>query len=187
MPIFMGLDVATTTGWAIYEQGRTATVRSGSFKSLGETNREKCVVFTGKLVALLKQHRPDFCIIERPLSMVPKHFKVSKMMPDLEPEATINPGTTLMLNALFGAAVAVVTGMGIGSDDVAAGTWRSKFFPKGVKGNNRPHWKKLAMEHCKMVKIPVSNSDEAEAVAIAMYGPYSAEWKKILYEKQMGR
>lgn len=185
MTTFLGLDVATKTGWALYPQRNVASVRCGTIKVAGDTAREKCLDLGQKLVELIKRDRPDFCVIERPLQMIPKHVKVSRLMPDLEPETTINPGTTLLLNALFGAACVAVGCMGIPTDDVTAGTWRSKFFPKGVKGKNRQDWKRLAMEHCRLVKIPVNNSDEAEAVAIATYGPHSGEWKKILYRTQL--
>lgn len=177
----LGLDIATTTGWAYYPDRNPNLITSGSFKVSGDVPEEKADRFAGCLIQLLNRHgKPDLCIMERPLRRAVKsQRKVGGLIPDEYAQEAVHDGAAILLNALMGSAVGVLRGYGIPWETVASQTWRKGFFPDRTKGADRADWKRLALKHCKMLGIDAGNSDEAEAVGIAMYGPVTQTWRRL--------
>jgi hypothetical protein len=178
--------LAARSGWAIYPDRSIPRIKAGSFACLGETPEQKADALARNLIALFKREgKPDYCVIEQPQRNVQQYKKApSKLMPDVEGQFTINAGTALQLNQLVGAAVAICAGFGVPWAVVPVQTWRSAFFPKGMKGKDRQDWKRMAKAHCELVKIPVSNADEAEAVGIAVYGPHVMKFRELELAKE---
>ena len=181
--MILGLDIATKTGWALCENSRFSGIRTGSFKCDGETAEEKARALAVHLIALIKREGvPKLAVIEQPQRNVQPHKKApSKLFPDMEMGMTINAATALQLNQLVGSAIGVLTGYGVPYRTVAVATWRKGFFPAGQRGVDRQDWKKMAKRQCELLRIPVGNADEAEAVGIAVYG--WGIWKRMEMEK----
>jgi Holliday junction resolvasome RuvABC endonuclease subunit len=170
--IVLGLDLATRAGWALYDTRQSVgAIQTGSFTCKGETYEQKARSLSLHLIGVIKRHgKPDYAAIEQPQRNVQPHQKKpSKMFPELQPEMTINAGTALLLNQLVGAAVGVLTGYGVPHETVSVATWRKGFFPAGQRGADRQDWKRMAKAQCELLRIPISNADEAEAVGVAIW------------------
>lgn len=81
MALMLALDVATTTGWAVYDTERPpSAVISGSFRTGGEDTplTEKLLEIRRQVPRLIKQYKPDFAVIEEPLAVIPRYKKKPK-------------------------------------------------------------------------------------------------------------
>lgn len=82
MKLILGLDVATTTGFALYTVGETlSTIQTGviNSKAMKGEKVEKKIVYLGyQLERLYDTHRPDFVAIEEPLRNVVSYSKKNK-------------------------------------------------------------------------------------------------------------
>lgn len=182
MAVILGLDVASTTGFAWYDTGASlSAIKTGLIKSTGDNAEEKAASLALQLVAMLKAEKPDFVAIEEPLRNV-KMFK-KKGKPDLagnrQDEDTINPNA-LMLEGLVCSAVAIVAAFRVPWATVSAQTWRKAFLCMGRSpGFDRAAWKRAAVERCRAFRIDVKNADAAEAVGIAFAGAGCQAFKHL--------
>lgn len=162
----LALDVATKTGWAIYDTDYPpSAIVSGSLHFQGKTAFEKVADMRRKLPRLLRERRPDFCAIEMPLSIIPTFTKKTKtLLGEEEQSSTINPGTVMQLNRLAGAAQVCVSGMNVPCVEVRPQTWQS-VIAKHIKGPT----KKRAAEYCDLLKIVSPNADSRDACVIAIW------------------
>ncbi|MCZ4500982.1 MAG: hypothetical protein JWQ74_3537 [Marmoricola sp.] len=185
--IVMGLDLATNSGWAVRDSAKHRSSIECGVISVGEYDWEtKYGSFSVQLLALVRQHKPDFVAIERPEHGVRQFKKAGK--PDLtgqaQETATINPGA-LQLTGIVGAAVTVCTLMNIPCGFIAANSWRPIYYGKGFRppvklvrdrktGKQREDgldWKQAAIDACDRegIKLPTNKDDQrdaAEAVAV---------------------
>ena len=178
--IILGLDIATTTGFAWYDPNAPMnTIRTGIITATGDNAEEKAASIGTQLVAMLKAERPDFVAIEQPMRNVVTFKKKRQDMAGEKEEQTINPNA-LQLSSLSGAAVAIVSAYRIPWLTIPSSTWRSQFLGYGRKpGFASKDWKKAAMERCQMLKIPVKKHDAAEAVGIAFAATASQQYKML--------
>lgn len=163
----LGLDIATTTGWAYSTSRDSSGITSGSFKGVGSDIFRKSGSLEDHMHKLLKSNpKPDFCVIEKPLGAGP------------------NPATLTQLWLYFGSLKAVVRGYGIPILPIAESTWRETMYGFGrKKGWSSKEWKKHAKWQCETVlNHEVRNADEAEAVIISQYGFYTQHYKKLISE-----
>jgi hypothetical protein len=185
--MILGLDIATTTGFCWFDPPRTddsadvraalAAMRPGSFKVVGAEPEDKAADMAPHLIKLLKPTKPDFIIIEAPARHVQQHDKVITDMHGTRTIKTINPGTTILLNQLTGAAVTIARAFNIPFMTVSEETWRKEAYGFGrKKGWQRAHWKKHARQLCAAKGISVTNDDQAEACWIAFVG-----WRSQTY------
>jgi len=66
--VILGLDVATCTGWALYEPGSSlSSIKTGLIKADGDNAKEKSASLAQQMVAKSKAGRPDFVAIEQPM------------------------------------------------------------------------------------------------------------------------
>ena len=165
--IILGLDIATVTGWAIYDTDKSpSAIRSGSFKLVGDTAFEKVVDMRARLPRLIREEKPQFAAVEAPLEFAPQFKKVRKDMLGEKEEAgtTINTKTIAQLNRLSGAAIMAVIGQNVPCVEVRAQTWQS-VIPASIAG--KP--KQRAAAYCDMLKIVSPNMDSRDACVIALW------------------
>jgi Holliday junction resolvasome RuvABC endonuclease subunit len=169
----MGLDLATTSGWAVRDSARhRSSIQCGTFSVKEYQWEEKYPIAANLFYRLLKEHSPDFVAIERPEHGVRQFAKKGK--PDLTGEErnvmTINPAA-LQLTGIAGAITGICMLMRIPFGTVAAVSWRPVYFGKGVKPGEKKDWKDLAIEACEREHIALPRTkaeqrDAAEAVGI---------------------
>ncbi|MFB9952058.1 hypothetical protein ACFFP0_24685 [Rhizobium puerariae] len=171
--IVMGLDLATTSGWAVRDSARhRSSIQCGTFSVKEYQWEEKYPVAANLFYRLVKDHKPDFVAIERPEHGVRQFKKKGKA--DLTGEeqvvSTINPAA-LQLTGIAGAITAICMMMRIPFGTVAAVSWRPVYFGKGLKPAEKQDWKDLAIEMCERegIQLPRTKAeqrDAAEAVGI---------------------
>lgn len=163
----LALDVATKTGWALYDTDRDySSIVSGAMKFDGDTAFEKVADMRRKLPKLIREQRPDFCAIEAPLTIIPRFSKkkVNDLLGEREEETTINAGTVMQLNRLAGAAQICVTGQNIPCTEVAPRRWQS-IIPKSIQGAPKLRVKQFL----DTLKVVAPNADARDACAIAIW------------------
>jgi len=181
MSLILGLDIATTTGFAWYEPGASlSTIKTGLIKAAGDNAEEKAESLGRQLRDMLKGNRPDFVAIEQPMRNVVSFKKTRQTLAGPVDEQTINPNA-LQLEGLVCAAVAIIGGgYGIPWETIPSSTWRSVFLGFGRRpGFDRAAWKRAAVDRCRMLKIDVKNADAAEAVGIAFSAVNCQRYKMI--------
>ena len=182
MKLILGLDVATTTGFALYTVGETlSTIQTGviNSKAMKGEKVEKKIVYLGyQLERLYDTHRPDFVAIEEPLRNVVSYSKKQQTLVD-EEEITVNPNTMQLL-ALASMAAFTADLRQIPWVTIPSSTWRKYFLGFGRKtGWKREDWKRATIERCRSLRIQVKNNDAADAVGVAMAGAASQEFKLL--------
>src|SRR5690554_6881499 len=90
--IILGLDIATTTGFAWYEPGSSlSSIKTGLIKAEGDNAEEKAASLAQQIVAMFKAGRPDFVAIEQPMRNVVSFRKTRQDFGGEVEEQTINP------------------------------------------------------------------------------------------------
>lgn len=175
--IIMALDVATKTGWAVYDTDRPqSSILTGSFRCEGKSAFEKVCSLRQKLPAILRKHAPEFVAIEAPLDHVPRFKKkTNDLLGEGVQETTINAGTILQLSRLNGAVLGIVLGFNKPCCEVRAQTWQT-VIPKAIKG--KP--KERAKAFCEMMSISGSNVDSRDAAVIAVWAAGHAQELKLM-------
>lgn len=171
--IVMGLDLATRSGWAVRDSARhRSSILCGTFSLKDYAWEAKYAVAANCFYKLVKEHKPDFVAIERPEHGVRQFRKKSKA--DLtgkeEVVSTINPAA-LQLTGIAGAVIGICMMMRIPYGTVAAVSWRSVYFGKGVKPAEGQDWKDLAIASCERENIQLPRTkaeakDASEAVGV---------------------
>ena len=186
--ILLGLDIATTTGWAYFDPEKPiSAILPGSFKTSGDSPEKKDWLHAGHLIRLFRERgRPDFVVIEQPLRMAPITRKSQSFMGQNEEIRAQVGGLTAVIssNQLVGATVGLLRGYGIPFATVDSKVWRKNAYGFGTrKGWVSKDWKKHAKDQCAQMRIPVKNADQAEAVWIAFYGPKCQQYKWLLQQR----
>lgn len=78
MALILGLDIAITTGWAIYDTDKTpSAIVSGSFRAGGKDAdlTERLLEIRRQVPKLIREYRPSFAAIEEPLTVIPRYKK----------------------------------------------------------------------------------------------------------------
>lgn len=171
--IILGLDIAKTTGWALYDtKSNLSSIIAGTLKADGENFEERSANFGNGLMNLIKKYRPHMIGIETPLRMAPMapKRKMKFMGDELEDEASAGGGINAVIssNQLVGAASGVIGCFQIPFITISSVTWRKSFLGIGThKGWVRKDWKKAARDRCDQLKIRVTNDDQSDAVGVA--------------------
>lgn len=177
--IICGLDLATRSGWAVRDSEKhRSSILCGTFSvdknDSGEKLEweEKYGVAAVLFYKLVKTHKPDFVVIERPEHGVRQFAKKGKA--DLTGKeqmvSTINPAA-LQLTGIAGAVIAICQMMNIAYGTIAATSWRPVYYGKGVKPGAGMDWKDMAIQACErdniaMPRTKAEQKDAAEAVGI---------------------
>lgn len=190
--IILGLDIATTTGFAWYEPGSSlASIKTGLIRAIGESPEEKAASLGKQLHEMFKEMRPDFVAIEEPLRNVKTFKKTIQTMYGPRVIQTVNPNQ-MLLYGLVGAAVVIVTAYKKPWETIPSSTWRKCFFGTGFKppikliekeGEDtveEKQWKKAAVDRCRLLRIDVKNADAAEAIGVAMAGERTQTYRMMM-------
>jgi hypothetical protein len=180
MTRILALDIASTTGWALYDtELPPSAIISGSLKFIGDNSHDKVADMRRKLPRLIKEQAPHFVVYEAPLEIAPKFVKKGKpslLGGEVETvETTINSRTISMLGRLAGAGEMAVLGQNIPCAEVRAQTWQS-IIPRTVSG--KP--KERAKAYCQMLKIVSPNMDSRDACVIALWAAGHCQELKLL-------
>lgn len=189
--IILGLDIATTTGFAWYDdKAGLSAIKTGTVKATGDSPEAKAASLGDQLRDLFKDQRPDFVAIEEPLRNIKTFPKKIQTMYGTKVVQTVNPNQ-MLLPCLIGAAMVVVSAYKRPWETIPSSTWRKSFFGAGFKPpvkitekeGEDPEveklWKKAAVDRCRSMRIEVRNADAAEAVGIAFAGAATQTFKML--------
>lgn len=200
--LILGLDIATTTGFAWYDTGaqRLSAIKTGLIKAEGDLSEQKAASLAQQLVRMFREVKPDFVAIERPLPNIMQFDKYSNDMVDGEvASSTVNPNQ-MLLPTFIGAAVAIVAAYRIPFETIAPQSWHKAYYGSGFKPPRKPvkdrtghqkrdrkgqlvwknDWKTPAVERARALRIEVRNADAAEAVGIAFAGASCQTFKMMM-------
>lgn len=173
----LSLDVASKLGWAVYDVDKTpSAILSGSIKLEGDGSFEKAHDMRRKLPKLIRDHRPDFVVMEAPLEFAPQFKKTRQtLLGEEEITSTINSKTIAMLNRLAGAAQMAVQGQNVPCIEVRPQTWQS-VIPRSITG--KP--KQRVQAFCEMLRIVSPNMDSRDACVIAYWAAGHCQELKLM-------
>lgn len=182
MTLILGIDPATRTGFAIYDDDKPpSAIRAWSVTLKGGSDELKAAQAGAVLVDVIQEYRPDFVAIEAPLKNVVQHKKRSQTMFGEETSSTINPASVILPCLITGAFLGNVGGFGLPWTTIPVSTWRKQFHGSGRRpGWKRDDWKKAARQRCDQLRISVKNDDAAEAVGVAFAAPSTDVFKMYL-------
>lgn len=202
--LILSLDIATSTGWAIYDPSRPNATACGVLdvsakgaKELTgmEVRRHARAKFDEALCRLLDQWRPDFACLEQPLNFIGTNDPKPKKAPLLAAvEASVqspgkpakkaaggpNANTAFLLNQLFAVADTVCRHKVKNLIEVAPTTWQTltKAYPGDTKARS------IAFCRAHRIQLPalnkVARGDAADAVVIAYWAAGKAQELKLL-------
>lgn len=174
----LALDIATKTGWALYDTDRPpSAILTGHFVCEGRGAFEKVASMRRKLPGIVKKQKPDFVAIEKPLDRIIQFKKTRKdLFGEEEQVSTINPGMVIQLNQLKASAQTVVMAFDIECCEVSPRTWQT-VIPKSIAGKDA---KGRARKYCESLKIEGATADERDAAVIAIWAAGHAQELKLL-------
>lgn len=178
MARIMGIDPATSLGWALYDTDRPpSAIVCNSIKFFGDNAFAKVSDIRRKLPKLIREQRPDFVAIEAPLEIAPQFKKKTKTMfgDETEEITTINSRTIAQLNKISGAVCMVVLGQNIPCIEVRAQTWQT-VIPKSFQGKPKAR----AKAFCESLKIVAGNIDSRDAAVISIWAAGHAQELKMM-------
>lgn len=169
-----GLDLATTSGWAVFDNGSPLT--AGKFKSVGTTDGQVFSAFRLWLRGFLIAERIEHVAIEEPLrsDLSRTEINFDGGVFGARTHKTKVPITNMStLRRLYGLAAhahAVCHDLGIPVEEINQRTWRSAFLgsvapPKGT-GDRTAWWKDQALQQCKRLGLDLKSKDAADAVGV---------------------
>lgn len=188
--MLIGLDVASTTGFCIYQSigaGKPPRIRCGSWKCLGDDFDTKSESLSDHLYALLKSERAagariEYAAIEEPLLVIPRNgVRKGGGLFASEPDnsATSNPHTLMVLHAMTGAACAILRQFHIPKRMVRPATWRKSFIgvtkaPVTVAKKDGSKWLKgQVREAANLLGVKygfhVANNDVSDSIGVAFW------------------
>ncbi len=172
----LALDVSKSAGWAVFVTNRhVSSIVCGVMDFPDKASVEYCADQMGlKIKDLIREHSPDFVVLESALKM--------------SPGGTL---ATIISCMLHGAVLSTVANFGIPWGTISSQTWRSMFFGKGFKPPQKIHklkkpdpktgkmervenlWKEAVVSQCELEGIPLPSKktvahNAAEAAAIAI-------------------
>lgn len=160
-PVIMALDTSKKAGFAVWRtEKHPSSMLTGVMQFKDGASIEYCAGQMGlKIVALLREHKPDFVIMEESIKTVMK-----------------GPSATIVSNMLHGAVIATCENMHVLWGTIPVQTWRKMFFGQGFKPPPDKHgkndWKAAAVASCENagITIPTQKTishNAAEAAAMA--------------------
>lgn len=136
MTVILGLDIASRTGWAYYDdKASLSAIRVGHIQCEGEEFEDKSAFLGKALVKLIKSDRPDFVLIERPMRAQPIGGKRTvKFMGEEQTVEAKGSGINAVIssNQLVGAASAIIGAYNIPFETIASVSWRKAFLGFGT-------------------------------------------------------
>ncbi len=191
MTILLGLDIATTTGWALYEiehPRNRPQISCGSWKckpAVKGDHVDTCGKMAAHIIALHKdlRHRGlriDRVAIEAPLKVrvgAKRVVRDDMWASHTETTQATNAATEFITPALHGAAIGILTAYKIPVVNVMSSTWRKSFIgvgraPKEIQ-NKRKWWKDKVREAADLLASDLGfncpNMDASDAVGVVFW------------------
>lgn len=197
--IILGLDIASSMGWAVYDTDRhVSAIINGviDLRNKGATGMETRRLMRREVDAqvckLITDYRPDMACLEQTLNFIKQHEKKPKKAPLLaavEPRPEKkgdkssggpNADTVLLLNQLFSAADIVCRHKCKETFEVAPKTWQviTKAFPGDTKERSIRFCESLNIELTPTTKT--AKGDAADACCIAIWCAGHAQEAKLM-------
>lgn len=175
--IVMAFDVATKTGWAVYDTKKPpSSIVSGCVVFEGKSPFEKVFNVRRLIPKIIREHKPEFCVMEACLPFIPRFRKKTETIFGEETEEeTLNAGTALMLSRLAGAVQICISGLNIPCTEVAPRTWQS-IIPRIYSGEPKARVKQFA----ESLKIVAPNADARDAAIIALWAAGHCQRLKMM-------
>lgn len=171
------------TGWSLYEPPSHTSMMIGSFTSRPTKNmstEEKTGIFCDEIEKLFRAHKPQFVIWEQADEFIRRYGSQAKE--DLAGRTKPAPLTVnadqLILRDIQGHIRHAARARRIPYEVAPPKTWRAAILKNG--NLSREEAKRKAVEFCQMLRIPVKNGDQAEAVCIALYGATTQTYRLML-------
>lgn len=187
MTLILGLDAATTTGFAYYQDDRSlSAMEVGTLRAKGDSFEDKASYLGRELLIMCRKRRPDFIAIEQPLRMLPGGKRTVKFMGEEEEVSAGGGGTNALIlsNQIVSAYCTAARIKDIPFILISSATWRKQFLGFGRKpGWVRKDWKKAARDRCAALKITVTNDDMADAVGVAFAAAAAPELKMMKHQQ----
>jgi hypothetical protein len=175
----LSFDTSKTAGWAVFETDcHLSSIKCDVLEFPAKASIEYCADQMGlKVTALVREHKPDFVVMETALKM--------------SPGGTL---ATVVSCMLHGAVLSTVANFGIPWGTISSQTWRSMFYGKGFKPpfkviklakpdrNGKTErienlWKEAIVTQCEREgivlpsrKTVAHNAGEAAAIAVCWRG-----------------
>lgn len=175
------------TGWCLYEPPAHSSMMIGSFTSRpskGMSTEEKTAIFCDEIEKLFRAHKPQFVIWEAASEVIRSYPKLKSKRDLLAAVKTEQSQQPLVVNAdqlilrdIQGHIRHAARARRIPYEAVQPKTWRAAILKNG--NLSREDAKAKAREFCQMLRIPVKNEDQAEAVCIALFGGSSQTFKMM--------
>jgi len=114
----LSFDTSKSAGWAFFDTSRhVSSIKCGVLEFPAKASIEYCADQMGlKVTALIREHKPDFVIMETALKM--------------SPGGTM---ATVVSCMLHGAVLATVGNFGLPWGTISSATWRKMFYGAGFK------------------------------------------------------
>lgn len=186
--MLLALDVATNTGWCLYEGGSSRPrIRCGSWRCAGDDFDSKARSLSDHLTRLLREERANgggvtLAAVEEPFRHLPmkggkQHGGMFASVP--QDGALSNPHTLMVLHAMAGAACAILHQFRIRTEIVRPATWRKSFIgttraPVSVARGQTSKWLKQEVRGKaellgRDLGFHIANTDASDAVGIAFW------------------
>lgn len=181
MTLILGIDIATTTGCALYDPAKNiSAIDAWSFKVKGESHEQKAYDMGLRIIEILKEKRPTFVALEAPKKNLITHRKTVQTLVGDHDEAAMNPASVILPNQLTGAVLAVLAGFGLPFCTIPDSTWRKQFLGFGRKpGWQSADWKRASRDRCDQLGVHVTNNDQSDAVGVAFAAPSHEAFKMM--------
>lgn len=163
--IICGLDIATTTGLAIFEGERF--VHAEAFRPAGKTDAEIFHGFRVWLRSSLIGYGVQACANEETLRSDIKRTETDQVTGATRQVSMVSKDALERIYGLRAHAAEICYALNIPHFEVNQSTWRSSFLRDGKKGFD--NWKKAAMAQCQLLRWPVPKHDAAEACGVAWW------------------
>jgi len=178
----LSFDISKTkTGWALWDVAfrngvlpdmrGISGMRTGSFKTEGDTLFEAVASFQPQFVRVVKECNPDFASYEEGLPNIKSYVGEGG-------KESVN-SSALVLNRLLGSAQGVLMGLKTPHESVPDQTWRKAFLGFGRKtGFSKADYKRAAKAMCDELGIDAKNQDEAEAAGVCFWTAFHSQHLK---------
>ncbi|MDI1262265.1 MAG: hypothetical protein PS018_03290 [bacterium] len=134
------------------------------------STEEKAGIFCDEIEVLFKTHKPQFVIWEAAAEVIRSYAKQGKtdMIGEHQVQGVTVNADQLILRDIQGHIRHAARARRIPYESAQPRTWRAAILKNG--NLTRDAAKKAARDLCQMLRIPVKNEDQAEAVCISMFG-----------------
>lgn len=182
----IGLDIASTTGCALYDTDKpVSAIEAWSFRLQGHRHEQKAANTGPEMVRIIRQYKPHFIAVEAPLKNIIQHKKQRSDLGGEHTEATINPASVILPNQLVGAALAVIAAYRLPWVIISELSWRKQFLGfSRQRGWGRDDYKRACRTRCDQLKIVCTNNDQADAVGVAFAAPSTDVFKQVRNQRE---